>query len=124
MNKHKNKGFTLIELLVVISIISLLSSIFFSASANVRDKGYLARLRGDAHSILTQVEIARSTYNKPLSGIVGDCPGCGAAGGVKLVDQYPWVISSNNDAWRALGFPTAPKDPWGSPYIMRVKEHD
>lgn len=92
----KQSGFTLIELLVVVSIISLLSSIVFSAVNNARSKGRDAKRQQDIHQIQNALELYY------------------AANG-----QYPifgWPMSNNPTTWGP--FQTAL-----SPYISSLP-HD
>jgi general secretion pathway protein G len=120
--KNKQRGFTLIELLVVISIISLLASILLVNIRSANEKAKLAALAQDARAIQTQIDIARDTASNNVYNITGACPGCGMAPGVRINDQDPWILSSLNDGWAALGFAKTPIDPWGSPFMIRPKE--
>ena len=59
----KQKAFTLIELLVVVSIISLLASIVFAATAEARAKGRDAARVSEVHEVGTALELYNSDHN-------------------------------------------------------------
>lgn len=75
-------GFTLIELLVVVSIITLLSSIVFSALSKARSKARDARRVSDMHQIQTALELYLDGHNgsypaSPASQNLADIPAIG-----------------------------------------------
>jgi prepilin-type N-terminal cleavage/methylation domain-containing protein len=84
--KNNNKGFTLIELLVVISIISLLSSIFYTLLINNVAKAQVASAKQTASSVMHNIITASLEPNTgikaPTNTSTGGgpiCTGCSDA---------------------------------------------
>lgn len=123
-NKDSKKGFTLIELLVVISIISLMSTVIFSAVNSAKAKSSIARLKLDSKQIQTQVDITRNNLDKTVVQIDGDlCDFCNFADNQPIMTQTAALNNNDND-WKSLGFKKAVTDAWGRPYIMDENEGD
>lgn len=64
-------GFTLLELLIVVAIIGLLSSFLVPAVLHYLEKAKVARLTGDAHAIMTELEADRIIRGHYVSGLEG-----------------------------------------------------
>ncbi len=125
MGVRARHGFTLIELLVVISIIGLLASILMISLGHARTKAKTSRAQQDLMQIMKAIELARDDQNKNLKDITGnncsDC-GCRSAGDLRNIPNTAPCASTMNTQFAKLGFVKAPRDPWGSPYLMDENE--
>jgi prepilin-type N-terminal cleavage/methylation domain-containing protein len=116
------RGFTLIELLVVISIISLLASIVLISLNGARAKARTARVASDFHQIQIQIDIARDQNKATVLQITGNnCSDCPFRNG-QSVNGQTTNLPALNTSWQKLGFPSSPKDPWGTPYLLDENE--
>lgn len=113
------KAFTLIEVLVVISIIGLLSVVVMIAIRSARTQASLTRLQADAKSILTQVNLVRTTDLISYTG--NSCTMCFFDTVNKVNSQSAMIVQLNN-SWTAIGFAASPMDPYGSPYLLDENE--
>ena len=119
----RNRGFTLIELLVVIAIIGLLSSVVLISLNTARSKAKIARLNADFRQIETAVSLARDGGNQLTGQVTGNwCTVC-SFGGATVVSQAG-ALAVNDTSWQRLGFPKAPLDPFGTPYLIDEKEQE
>ena len=126
-NKPKNQwfsfGFTMIELLVVVSIIGLLASVALVALKTARERALMVRIAADAHQIQSQIELTRDTKGKVLGEIIGNwCRAC-EFNLIAPVKNQPIPVAHNDADWVELGFPGgAPRDAWGTPYLLDANE--
>lgn len=94
-----NRGFTLIELLVVISVISLLSSIVFSALSNARAKARDAQRVSEVKQIQNALELYRAQNGGfPLSTTLN----AGAVCGSTVVAMSAWCNDIDVTSWNLL----------------------
>ncbi|MDP2933506.1 MAG: prepilin-type N-terminal cleavage/methylation domain-containing protein [bacterium] len=118
-----NRGFTLIELLVVIAIIGLLASVVLVSLNNARAKAKTARINADFRQMETAISMARDSSNQLTGQVTGNwCTVC-SFGGTPVVSQ-PGPLATNDTTWQRLGFPKAPADPFGSPYLIDENERE
>lgn len=123
-------GFTLVELLLTISIIGFLATMSLITFDNTRLKARDARMNADLTQIILAIDLARNTKNTVLGG---NGAGQGVTGRYWSEGHCipgPWngsfsdplCLTYMNDAFRAIGFPQAPIDPWGHPYLIDENE--
>ncbi len=117
--KNSQRGFTLIELLVVISIIGFMASIMLFAIKTARLRGQLARMKVDAHNVMSSVNIARTNTVLALTG--NSCSAC-AFNTTASVNSQIAALASLNASWQTLGFNSSPMDPWKRPYLLDENE--
>lgn len=133
---NPREGFTLIELLVVISIISLLSSIVFSALNSAREKAKVAKARAELHNARNALALLELDTGKwpngciPFtstnpeafldnmqSGLVGPAPLTGTpyAATPEWIDDFCVWTAADVAKWKGP-YMNIGKDPWGTPY--------
>jgi prepilin-type N-terminal cleavage/methylation domain-containing protein len=115
MNKNKG-GFSLVELMIVIGIIGILSAMSFNGYNAYRRSIALNHLK----SIAKQLENLRMAKGKTLYELTGHtCPRCDC-------DDGDWYTQACRDkaeeAFKKVGFKSAPINPWGVPYSYESGE--
>jgi len=104
------KGFTLIELLVVISIIGLLSSIVLASLSTARQKGYIAKVKGEMQSLKNAVELyyldnneyphdsdfflVNSQFNTYLGKYLNSTIDINVIPGFTIISGYPYMANT------------------------------
>jgi prepilin-type N-terminal cleavage/methylation domain-containing protein len=118
MSLRNEKGFSLIEMMTVVAIMGILTSIALPRINSGADAIKAKQVTTEMAAALATIK-SRHFTGQTLKDITGSaCIAC-EQGRAIGTDPSTWSnIAAADYAWKVMGYPSTPRDPWGRPYIL------
>ena len=121
---NSQEGFSLVELMTVVAIMGTLAAVAVPRFSSSSDKVKQTQVQTDTLVASTAVSSMHLNLKSVIQSFQatnaspGNCVACAQGWQVGTSPSTWGNIAAGDAAWRALGYPKTPLDPWGEPYIL------